>query len=130
MKNVMMSLLLTLAAFSASAENLSVDTQKLGNLPEVRVTGITVDPGPAMAAVQPTAALNFQMMSCAKVPVEVSTQEVGNVILVTIEYMKTAVDCMGPVRAHDYSAQISSDFLNQRVVVLNPVLHHTSGWGF
>jgi hypothetical protein len=118
MKNVLISLILTLSASMSLAQVVAQDT---GTLPEIQVLGVEVDRGPELAAVQPTADLKFQFASCATQELQANVEERDGKLFVSVILPRTNIDCMGSTRLRDYSLQISSDYRNEPVVVLNPV---------
>jgi hypothetical protein len=122
MKNMFLIALLTLGALTASAtEDATIlDPQYIRHLQPIKVLSVEVDPGPHMAAVQPSAFLNFEYSSCREFSFTPKLEENSGILFVAVETDIHTMECMGPRLKRQYKLQISSDFQN-RVVVLNPV---------
>jgi hypothetical protein len=118
MKTIAGFLLITFAASLSFAQTAPEIPQ---GLPAIQVIGVEIDRGPEMAAVQPTATLKFRLPSCAKVGVEAQVEEKDGKLFVSVRRSIHSFDCMGLLMNHDYSLQISSDYRNEDVIVLNPV---------
>lgn len=118
--------LVSTSAFAAREPSTKITPSMINNLPALQVNGLNVDNGPALAAVQPTASISVNYRSCAPQVLEASIEEVGNVLFVSIEYPESGgIDCMGPTSDREYHFQVSSDYKNQKVVVLNPVRNNS-----
>jgi hypothetical protein len=92
-------------------------------LPILTAPHVKFNPGPELAAVQPTATLHFSYASCAKrnwnVKKEIQPTLQGRVTMLQLE--DNGVDCFGPTIVRDYVIQVSSDAAAERnFVVLNP----------
>ncbi len=123
MKTVFIITLLTLVATTTLAytENSEIlNAEYIQTLPVLRETSVESDSGPSMAAVQPTAHINFTYYSCSALRHSVEVHEVNNLLFVAVQVVPGQMTCMGPSRPHQLRLQISSDF-RHNVVILNPV---------
>ncbi len=100
-----------------------ITPQTIQGLPSISSVQVVVDPGPAMAAVQPTAHLRFKLSSCSQFTFsEPEVTEEGEVLFVKVVVNPLQRECHGPTSSREYEVQISSDFAPRtKVVVLNPV---------
>ncbi len=115
-----LALALVLFPMAASAASLKIDSNDVKALPEVKVTGVHVWNGGGLAAVQPTATLEYMHESCSGYALDASTEEIDGVLLVSLSVPPMVRECRGPARFRSHRVQIGSDFTGLRVLVLNP----------
>ena len=104
----------------AHAETISIETSAIQALPSLQIKKLVVDPGPAFAAVQPTASIVFDYMSCSRFAFSAQVEEKGNLLLVSVQLDPLQRECHGPLINREYTLQISSNFHHQ-VIMLNPL---------
>lgn len=110
------ALLLSAAGFA----NESV-LHDLDRLPGVDSVKLNVWHGPQFAAVQPTATVEFTYASCATMKFDAVTERAENVLFVKL-LLENQIDCMGPTVKRTYKLQVTSDYFQDRnIVVLNPI---------
>jgi hypothetical protein len=112
------------AAGSGKADDVvDTDGELFTTLPVLVDPVIVFHPAPALAAVQPTATLDFRYASCAArfwtVQREAVTLLEGPRVLLRV--IDDGFDCFGPTVERHYSIQVTSDALaEQDFVLLNP----------
>lgn len=119
-----MKKLITLTALLLSVAGFAHDSiiHDLDRLPGIDSVKVNVHYGPRFAAVQPTAEVEFNYASCATMRFDVDTERSENVLFVKV-LLKSQIDCMGPTIKRNYKLQVTSDFHQDRnIVVLNPIM--------
>ncbi|NRA65049.1 MAG: hypothetical protein HRU19_11245 [Pseudobacteriovorax sp.] len=123
--NIALFATLLLAQTKVFADSSLTLSDRISGLPFLKDAKVEINPGPAFAAVQPTAHLTFKFSSCAAYDFVVEKEEsqikLSRTTLIGITVSPYQRDCFGPEVERDYRVQISSDtFADGDFVLVNP----------